>query len=367
MPRRQTDLFDQIASFAALHRAAQAAVRGKRSKPGAAAFLARLEPALLALERQLRDGTYAPGAHVQFVVRDPKRREVSAAPFRDRVVHHALHAAIGPIFERGFIADTFANRVGMGTHKALARYEHFRDRHAWVLRTDIWQYFPSIDHTVLKTDLRRRIGCVRTLALCDRLIDGHAPLHLPGARPIFPGDDLFTPLERPCGLPLGNLTSQFFANVYLDALDHYCKEVLRAPYVRYVDDIALFGTTPEQLTQWQLRIAAHLAHRRLLLHPRKTGIAPTAQPARFLGFITAPGGRRQLDPANVNRFVHRLNGLRMDFQARRLNRQDVQCRVQAWVAHAHHAQTARLRHTLFAGGWFDPFWADGSPVEARAP
>ena len=117
MPRRHDRLFGRIANFQALHAAARRAVKGKRKKPGAASFFANLERELLALERQLRDGSYRPGRYVAFEVNEPKRRIVSAAPFRDRVVHHALCAVVEPIFEAGFIDHTFANRIGKGTHR----------------------------------------------------------------------------------------------------------------------------------------------------------------------------------------------------------------------------------------------------------
>jgi hypothetical protein len=104
----------------------------------------------------------------------------------------------------------------------------------------------------------------------------------------YPGDDLLTPLARRRGLPIGNLTSQFFANVYLDGLDHFATEVLRAPYVRYVDDFALFHDDPEILAEWRMRIADYLARRRLSLHPRKTAMLPTAAPSIFLGFVLFP-------------------------------------------------------------------------------
>jgi RNA-directed DNA polymerase len=204
MPRRHDALFERIANFQALNAAAKRAVTGKRRKPGAAAFFANLERELLRLEAQLQDGSYRTGRYLELVVRDPKRRVVSAAPFRDRVVHHALVAVIGPIFERGFIDDSYANRVGRGTHRAVALFERLRDRHKHVLRADIWRYFPAIDHAVLKGDLRRRIACERTLALCDTIIDGSNPQE-PAER-YFPGDDLFTPFSRRRGLPLGNLT-----------------------------------------------------------------------------------------------------------------------------------------------------------------
>ena len=132
MPDRKQKLFDDIASFSAL------------------------------LERELRNGTYRPGRYKRIEVFDPKHRVVSAAPFRDRVVHHAFCAVCEPIFERGFIDDSYANRKGKGTHRAVARYEAFRDRFRYVLRCDIYRYFPAIDHAILKRDLRRRIACAPT-------------------------------------------------------------------------------------------------------------------------------------------------------------------------------------------------------------
>ena len=286
------------------------AARGKRAKPGAAAFLANLEKEVLLLERELRGGRYRPGRYKTIELRDPKHRVVSAAPFRDRVVHHACCAICEPLFERGLIHDSYANRVGKGTHRAVAPYEAFRDRFRAVLRCDIDRYFPAIDHEILKRDLRRRIVCPRTLALADRIIDGSNP-----QEPVnlyFPGDDLFTPHERRRGLPIGNLTSQFFANLYLNRLDHFCKQVLGARgYLRYVDDFALFHDDVVQLEQWRARIYRFLQGRRLRLHRRKTRVAATTEPAAFLGFVLVPGGYRRLPEDNVRRFRNRLRGLRM--------------------------------------------------------
>ena len=239
MPARERDLFDRIASFTALQAAALRAVRGKRAKPGASAFLANLEKEVLRLERELRNDRYGPGRYKTIEIRDPKHRIVSAAPFRDRVVHQAFCAVCEPVFERGFIHDSYANRKGKGTHRAITRYEAFRGRFRYVLRCDVYRYFPAIDHEILKADIRRRIACDRTLALADRIIDGSNPQE--AVNEYFNGDNLFTPFERRRGLPISNLTSQFFSNLYLDGLDHFCKEVLRVKgYVRYVDDFALF-------------------------------------------------------------------------------------------------------------------------------
>ena len=353
MPAKARDLFGSIASFPALRAAALRAAAGKRAKPGPAAFLAGLETEVLRLERELASGRYRPGRYTTIEVFDPKHRVVSAAPFRDRVVHHALCAVVEPIFERGFIHDSYANRAGKGTHRAVARYERFRDRYRCVLRCDVWRYFPAIDHEILKHGLRRRIACPRTLALADRIVDGsnrQEPVLLH-----YPGDDLFTPQRRRRGLPIGNLTSQFFSNLYLDGLDHFCKEVLRAKgYLRYVDDFALFDDDPARLEDWRRRIGRFLEGRRLRLHPRKTGIAETHAPAEFLGFVLAPGGRRRLPEANVRRFRGRLRGMRDRWRAGTADRGEIERRVGAWIAHAEHADTWRLRQAIFRGGWFDP-------------
>ena len=353
MPDKKQNLFDEIASFSALLEASRRAAKGKRAKPGAAAFLANLEREVLRLERGLRNGTYRPGRYKTIEVFDPKHRIVSAAPFRDRVVHHAFCAVCEPIFERGFIHDSYANRKGKGTHRAVARYEEFRDRYRHVLRCDIYRYFPAIDHQLLKHDLRRRIACAATLALADRLIDASNPQEPVNLH--FPGDDLFTPFERRRGLPIGNLTSQFFANLYLDGLDHFCKEVLRAKgYLRYVDDFALFHDDPGELEEWRRRIARFLEGRRLRLHPNKTHTAESHAPALFLGFVLLPGGRRRLPEDNVRRFRNRLRGLRDRWRRGTVAREEVERRVGSWIAHAEHADTWRLRHAIFRDGCFDP-------------
>lgn len=365
MPRSHDALFSGIASFQALLEAAERAVRGKRNKPGAASFMANQERELLRLEAELQAGTWKPGRYLVIEVKDPKPRRVSAAPFRDRVVHHALCHVVGPLFEGGFIADTYANRRGFGTHRAVARYEQYRDAHHFVLRGDIYRYFPAIDHAILKATYRRRIACRQTLWLLDAIVDGsnaQEPVNL-----YFPGDDLFSPFERRRGLPIGNLTSQWLANLYLDAFDHFIKEVLRAPYLRYVDDFALFHDDPAVLSSWRERLATHLAGRRLVLHPDKTFIAPTTSAAEFLGYVLLPGGHRRLPEANVSRLRNRLRGLRDRWRAGTVTEEEVRQRLGSWIAHASKADTRRLRHTLFAGGWFDPFLPvtskpDGPPV-----
>src|SRR2546430_6359233 len=130
----------------------------------------------------------------------------------------SLYTVIEPIFEAGFIDHSFANRKGNGTHRAVDVYENYRDRHAYVLRCDVFRYFPAIDHAILKAEFRRRIACSHTLALMDMIVDRSNAQETVDL--YFNGDDLFAPFQRRRGLPIGNLTSQFFANLYLDGFDH---------------------------------------------------------------------------------------------------------------------------------------------------
>jgi len=370
MPLKYDNLFDDISGFQPLISAAKRAVKGKRHKPGAAMFMANLETAVLQLERELRDRCYVPGPYSEFTVTDAKTRNISAAPFRDRVVHHALCGVLEPIFERGFVYDSYANRQGKGSHRAVDRYEKFRDRFAYVLRCDIYRYFPAIDHALLKADLRRRITCDSTLWLADLIVDRsnkQEPVDLH-----YPGDDLLAPLTRRRGLPIGNLSSQFFGNLYLDGMDHFCREVLSARgYVRYVDDFALFHDDPEILDQWRQRLASFLALRRLSLHPRKTQIIATNEPTRFLGYELLPDGRRRLPEENIRRFRGRLRSMRDRWRAGTIEIADVKQRVNAWISHAEHADTWRLRHAVFEGRMFDPFldncFRDGGFSPKRKP
>ena len=344
MPKRERNLFPQIANFGALIEAARRAALGKRKKPGAAAFLADLETECLRLERTLLDGSYRPGRYIKIELFDPKHRIVSAAPFRDRVVHHAVCEVVAPIFERGFIDNSFANRKGKGTHNAVESYERYRDQYSHVLRCDIYRYFPAIDHTILKRDLRRRLACDQTLDLLDKIVDAsnkQEPVNLH-----FPDDDLFAPFARRRGLPIGNLTSQFFANLYLDPLDHFCTEVLQAPYVRYVDDFALFHNEPDVLAGWSRRIARFLEGRRLKLHSHKTVILSTHTPAEFLGYVLLANGVRRLPEAGVQRFRGRLRAIRDQLKSGALTESDALARIEAWEAHASFAQTRKLRNAI---------------------
>jgi RNA-directed DNA polymerase len=203
---------------------------------------------------------------------------------------------------------------------------------------------------VLKRDLSRRIGCAPMLWLLDTIIDGsnpQQPVHL-----YYPGDDLFEPRRRRRGLPIGNLTSQFFANLYLNGLDHFCQEVLRARgYVRYVDDFALFTTMRSSWligeSGWRLTLAVGVCR----CTPARLSSRPHAVPRDILS--RAPTwGPPTLPEENVRRFRNRVPGMRDRWRAGTIDRKTVDQRVMSWIAHAEHADTWRLRGAIFPDGWF---------------
>jgi retron-type reverse transcriptase len=344
--KRIGGLWPELISWKNLEGALHRAARGKRKRPDVAEFLLNWEPRLIELQRQLQSGEYLPGGYRTFAVREPKPRLISAAPFRDRVVHHALTQILEPIFERRFASQSYASRTGFGNHEALAAAAGACRRFPFVLQCDIRKYFPSVDHEILKGLLGRALKCPDTLKLAGLIIDGSNPQE--PAEAYFPGDDLFTPSERWRGLPLGNQTSQFFANVYLNELDQFVlREVRPGAYCRYVDDFLLFGANADLLAEARCTIESKLNSLRLRLHEGKSRSHCTASGITFLGWRIFPDHRR-LVRGNVVRFRRRIRALQRRFGAGEAGWDEVLARLQSWNAHAAHGDTWRLREQIFS-------------------
>lgn len=341
------NLYPQITGFANLDLAWHKARRGKRGKEAAARFEENAEGEMFQLQRELESHTYRPGPYRTFIVYDPKQRKISAAPFRDRVVHHALCNVIEPIYERKFIYDSYANRVGKGTHRALDRAQSFTRRYRYVFKADVETFFPAIDHNILKDILWRHIACVDTRWLMAQIIDsGRGILADQYRQRWFPGDDLLA-ATRPRGLPIGNQTSQFWANVYLNPLDHFVKRELKCrAYVRYVDDFLLFADDKQTLRAWRNAVEAFLSSLRLTIHPDKSVVFPVTNGLPFLGFQVFPDHRRLLK-GNVRAFLRRFSRQRRDLRRGDLRLDDIKPSLAAWNAHADHGDTWRLRMRLF--------------------
>lgn len=344
--KRAGGLWPLLVGWPNLCRALERAAAGKRSRPDVARFLLEWEPQLIGLQRELKDEAYVPGGYRTFLVREPKPRRISAAPFRDRVVHHALTQVLEPLFERRFAAQSYACRRGFGTHKALHAAAGASRAFPYVLQCDIRKYFPSIDHEILKAQLARVVKCCPTLRLAGLIVDGSNPQEPLTA--YFAGDDLFTPWERRRGLPLGNQTSQFFANVYLNELDHFVlREIGPGAYCRYVDDFLLFHDDKAFLQEARAGIDWRLAKLRLLLHARKSRVYRTADGVTFLGWRVFPDHRR-LARGNVVRFRRRILAMERQYARGEIEWKEVAARLRAWNAHAAHGDTWALREQIFS-------------------
>jgi retron-type reverse transcriptase len=340
------NLYPQITDFNNLYQAFRTARRGKRHKEAVAAFELDLEMNLWQLYEELSDQTYQPGSYHHFYIYDPKRRLISAAPFGDRVVHHVLCQVIEPIFDRSFIHDSYACRVGKGNHRALERCSQFARAYRHVLKCDIVKYFPSIDHAILRQQLARKIGDAKTLWLIDQIISsGAGVLHHEYEMRWFPGDDL-TAAWRSRGLPIGNLTSQQWANVYLNPLDQFVKRELKCTaYLRYCDDFLLFHDDKAQLYWWRQEIIHFLQTLRLTLHEGKSAVSPVRLGVDFVGFRVFPTYRR-LRRDNVRRAYRRMRELQAAYIAGEIPLEQVSMSVRSWIAHSQYAASYGLRRQL---------------------
>ena len=257
---------------------------------------------------------------------------------------------IEPELDRTFISDSYACRIGKGVHAAVDRYQAWAQTYRYVLKMDVQQYFPSIDHELLKTKLRRRIKDRRALDLLDRIIDGSPAVD--GEPQYYSDDDLFTPLQRRRGIPIGNLTSQFFANLYLDDLDHFIKQTLGIrPYLRYVDDMVVLDNDKRRLAEIRSAVRERLELDRLRLHPNKAHVTRTRDGLNLLGYEVFPAHRR-LRSDNGHRFVRKLRALTQAYASGRADWARVNASVQSWIGHAKHADTDGLRRVIFSQAVF---------------
>ena len=204
MAKTHKHLWQKVTSLGNLMQAANLAMRGRRSLAPAAGFFAEWELECVNLAEELENGSYKPGPYRYFKIYEPKERMVAAAPFRDRVVHHALVRVLEPLFEPRFLEDSFACRKGKGTHAGMRRALHHSARHPFALKCDLKRYFPSIDHGILTGEIARVVADARVMDLIGKILGSHRD----GSRREWHGENLFDFTDHPRGLPIGNLTSQ---------------------------------------------------------------------------------------------------------------------------------------------------------------
>lgn len=335
------NLFPEIVSLGNLYAAAAKARKRKTRKGYVENFGLRREREIRRMQEALMAESWRPSRYRQFQIHDPRTRLISAAPFADRVVHHALCAVIEPILQRRFVYDSYSCQKGKGTERARERCRGYTNRFRYVLKGDIRKFFQSIDHTLLLEKLARIIRCPRTLRLCAWIIESCEDHEI---EPVpFAGDDLFTPYARKRGLPIGNLTSQLWANFYLDAMDHYIKEDLRArAYARYTDDFLIWSDDKASLHRFREAISAFLGGERLVLQPRKTRIFPVGQGVPFLGFRFYPGRAPRVLAESRRRFEKRSRRQAAAIRKGEWSREKANESARGWMAFARYGNVEGL-------------------------
>ncbi len=268
------NLYNKLISLDNLREAWKKARKGKTKKFYVMEFEKDLGANLFKLHEELKNQTYSPKPLKTFILRDPKTRKISKSAFRDRIVHHALVRIIEPIFEKRFIHDSCASRLGRGNLFALRRFDKFKrkaskngTREAFCLKADIKHYFDEVHHETLMNIVCSTIEDDKVNWLINQIIENCA-------------------VDNKKGMPLGNFTSQFFANVYLNELDYFVKHELRAKfYIRYVDDFVILHCSKRQLEDWKSRINDFLIEKlRIELHPDKSRIISLSKGIDFVGF-----------------------------------------------------------------------------------
>lgn len=293
--KRIGGLFEEFASFSNILAAYKKAREGARKNEERLEFSYNLEQELRQIREELLDGSYQPRSYRQFVIRDPKERVISVAPFRDRVVHHALVRVLEPVYERRFIFDSYATRKGKGAHAAVFRAQEFLRKCHWYYKTDIEKYFDSVDQQVLLDIIGQKIKDRGLMEVTARIIrnGGH----------------------NGKGLPIGNLTSQFFANVYLNPFDQFVKEKLGAHYyIRYMDDIVCFSQDKEQLKGWRAPISQYLGEKlKLRLKESATFFNNRDNGLSFLGARVFPNLIR-IHPENLKRAIRNMRTRKWQYE-----------------------------------------------------
>lgn len=324
-------MFNEIVSFENLLIANKRASKGKRTKEHVITFNNNLEDELLRLKDELILGTYTPLPYNRFYIFEPKLRLISAPMFRDRNVHHAICNILTPIIDKRFIYDSYACRQGKGTHKAVDRAQEMMRKvniqsngsGVYCLKLDVKSYFANVNHTILKRILKFHIKDSMVINLLFKIIDSYKE-----------------------GLPLGNLTSQLFANMYLNELDREAKYNLKIKYyVRYMDDIVIFSSNKDYLQQVRKSIELFLLTKLKLSTNSKTEVFPVRQrfgkPLDFLGYrlyIT----HRTLRKSTVKRFKAKVKGLRKSYYNCQINFKDVKAPLASYLGCAKHCDSYNL-------------------------
>ncbi|MBI2041084.1 MAG: hypothetical protein HYT16_03195 [DPANN group archaeon] len=331
------NLYPEFCTYENLQLAFKKARKHKTTKPYVIEFETDLENNLKQLQTELLTETYKPAPLKTFIIREPKNRKISKSHFRDRVVHHAICNLIESIFQKTFIYDSFANQKGKGIHAALKRFDKFKrkvsknnTKTCYVLKADIKHYFETVDQKILIKIISRKIKDEKLISLIKKVLGNHKSK------------------ESGKGMPLGNLTSQFFANVYLNELDYFVKHKLKIKYyIRYVDDFVILHDSKDVLENYKNKIGGFLKRKlKIALHPEKCKIRRLNCGVPLLGFRVFYY-HKLLRKSNFRKFMRKFLQMKSSYCAKTIELEDLHNFLDGWFGYAKYANTHSLRKTVF--------------------
>ena len=341
--RKFNNIFEQIISVENLFSAWDSFHSGKKNKPDVLRFEWDLESNIFRLHRLLKSKKYTHGPYTSFFIQDPKQRHIHKATVQDRVLHHAIFNVLNPIFEPTFVAASFSCRVDKGTHKGVdavttmvRQVSRNGTQPCYALKCDIQKFFFRIDHGILLTMLRKKLQDKDALWLLEQVI---------GSFSINPGEAK--------GLPIGNLTSQIFANIYMNEFDQYMKHVLEVKhYARYTDDFIILSQSTEYLESLLKPIASFLDTRLAVnLHPKKTVIRKVTQGIDFLGY-TIFLHHRLVRTKTKQRMFRKLKLKTQEFRAGKVDVEKLGQSLQSYHGVLSHADAHHLQEQMDNQVWY---------------
>ncbi len=339
------NLYEKVCSLKNLHLAFIKARKGKSKKKYVIDFQEDLMNNLNKLREELINKTYTPNKLKRFIIKDPKTRTIHASIFRDRIVHHAIINILEPIYQPIFIYDSFASQKDKGSHLAVNRFESFVKKvsnngrliknslnnnqiRGYVLKADFRHYFDTVNHEVLIKILEKKIDDKDLIWLIRVILEN------------------FDDKEKGIGMPLGNYTSQFFANVYLNELDYYIKHILKLKYyIRYVDDFVILHKDKKVLEYYLSHIKNFLPCLKIKLHPDKTDILPLRNGITFLGYRILYH-YKLITRRNKRHFIKKLDKNIEMYKEGVISKERLESRLNGWLGYAKFSNTYNFRKNI---------------------
>lgn len=359
------NVFEQVVDYDNLYRAYLNARLCKRYRYEVLNFSAHLEDNLVKLQKELIDRTYTLGKYREFYIYEPKKRLIMAQPFKDRVVQWAIYQVLNPVFAQGYITDSYACIKERGTHKAVKRLHYWlrqvgkKPEKYYFLKLDISKYFYRIDHDVLMGILKRKIQDDDMIFLLDKIVNSsETNFGLPPGK--SPGEVKRSDRVSEKGMPVGNLSSQMFANLYLNELDQYCKRTLGIHfYVRYMDDVIILHQDKNQLHEWKRIIDTFLKEKLQLDLNEKTCIRPITLGVEFCGYKIW-NTHIKLRKSTALKMKRNLKKLQKEYADGEVTMEEAKQTISSYLGILKHCNSYSLKRTIFGEygtseeyeGWF---------------